>query len=507
MQFGDDARQVLKDGADKVYKAVSCTLGASGRNVSYQKFGKPRITNDGVTIARQIELENMFERQGAEHLKEAAEQTNREAGDGTTTSIVMAHAIFEEGLKAIKEGANPMQLRHEIEESAKKVVVELKARAIPISTPEELDFVANISVENPEIGKLVSEAVRTAGRDGNVVVEESEGYTIEKEEITGYQYDQGWTNPYLVTNPEKMEAVMENVPILVSNKSWNLINDFMPLLEELKGKGEDKLVIIADEISGELLNFFVVNRLKLRFHAVIVKKPYNTEQLEDIAALTGATAITPEKGIAIPAVSHLGKVKKAVVKEKSILIMGGGGDPSERVKEIKGQIAEAKDYDKEKLEDRLAKLLGKVVVIKVGAKTDTERKYLKLKIDDGVNAVKAAVEEGIVAGGGMTLARVAEKVLRNKETKGDEVLYMSCHKPLLKILENTGVDNSVDIVKQLSQSETSGYDALQGKIVPDMIKQGIIDPVKVTRSAFSNAVSLAALLLTTEAVIAEIPEK
>lgn len=528
LKFGAEARESLRAGAEQVYKAVSPTLGARGGNNSRQKFGRPKITNDGVSIARSIDLEDSFEKQGADLLKEAAEKTNGEAGDGTTTAITLAYIMFSEGLKLIAGGMNSMVLRKRIETEVERIQVRLKEMAIPVSTEEDLNNVANISVENPEYGKIVADAIRDSGKDGIVIVQEDTIPGIHKELVSGYRFDRGWENAYLVTNPEKMEAVLEGkegspLYILVADKSWNLVGDLLPMFEEIKKVGCDKLLIIAEEISGELMQLITLNRMKLRFHAVVVKTPFNKDMLEDIATLTGATAITGAKGIVNVKMSHLGTAKKIIVTQTTTTIIDGGGIGIEnKTIELRAQSESADEgYEKEKLQERLAKLTGKTVILKVGAATEAEAKYLKDKLDDAVNATKAATEEGIVPGGGMALFRIAVELypvserhwwdffFKRKEDFNDFMTKVLVS-PLDKVVKNSGMTESetrrlrMELV--LDKNKNSGYDALKGEMVSDIIKAGIIDPVKVTRCALKYATSLAVMLLTIESVLAEIPE-
>lgn len=515
--FGKEAREALRRGAEIVARATGSTLGARGRNVVRQNFGRPKITNDGVTIARAIDLQDPFEKQGADLIKEAAEKTVSEAGDGTTTSIVLAYSMFTEGLKLIEAGENPAILRKKIEHEVELVQVRLKEMAVPVDTDEDLERIATISVENPEYGKIIASAVKAVGKDGIVVVDEDPSTLgIRSEEVKGYRFDRGCENPYLFTNLEKMEATLDGtdgspVYVLVADRQWNLIGDLMEVFKEMKKEGpgqSDKILIIAEEISGELMQFITVNRVKLRFHAVVVKCPFNKDMLEDISAMVGGEAVLEAKGIANVRRHHLGTAKRVIVTRETTTIIEGAGDPTERINALRAQIEDADEgYEKEKLQERLAKLTGKTIVLKVGASTEAEARYLKDKLDDAVAATRAAVEEGVVAGGGMALCRIAQKLYPEK---GDEIehlmMWVLCS-PVDKILDNSGESNKSEIYRELSHSETSGYDALNGVIVDDIIKAGIIDPVKVTRCALKNAVSLAVMLLTCETAIAEIPDK
>jgi len=505
--FDSEAREALLRGAEIIYKAVSSTLGARGRNVVRQSFGRPKITNDGVTIARSINLEDPFERQGADLLKEAAEKTNMEAGDGTTTSIILAYQLFTYGLDAINAGANPMVLRREIEAESEKIIAALKEMAIPIDTDEALENIATISVENAEHGKIVADAVRTAGKDGMVIVEEGMAPFIVKEEVAGYRFDRGLESPFLITDLEKGRCVFEGteerpIPILITDKSWSLAQDLLLLITELKKNGQEKLVVIAEQIDGELMQFIVKNKLAGAFHVAVVKCPFNKDMLEDIAALTGGTVVTSIKGLNTPKIEHLGKITKFISTQFDTTLIGGKGNATEKIDTLRSQIAdvETEEYEKDKLQKRLSALMGKTVVLKVGAPTEAETKYLKDKFDDAVNATRAAVEEGIVPGGGMALYRIGIGNYIN-----NPVLLGMLVSPFSKILENSGEQElKSGEFKSFLVTPNSGYDALNGVVVPDMVKAGIIDPVKVTRTAVKNAVSLACMLLTTDTVIATI---
>lgn len=516
-KFGKEAQEAILAGAEVVLKAVGSTLGAKGRNVIWQRFGRPKISNDGVSIAKAINLADPFESMGAELLKEGAEKTVAEGGDGTTTNIVLTHAFYSKGIKLIEAGHNPMTLRRQIEKEMERVMKALKDSAIEIKDEESLNKVATISVEDVGYGKIIADAIRTVGNDGIVVVEE-ESVPVEKgirvEEVNGYRFPQGFTNPYLVTDPDKMKAVfplkgeISPVHILVSDKQWNLVQDLFPLIEELKSKGVDKLLIIADQIDGELEKFFVVNRLRGTFHGVIVKTPFNKAMLEDIAALTGATAITQAKGIVHVKAAMLGTADRIVVTEHDTTIIGGAGNPEKEIEALRVQIEDAEvGYEKEKLQERLSKLTGKTVVLHVGSPTETETRYLKDKIDDAVGATRAAVEDGVVAGGGMALARIAKKLYGDKTDEFSVFMYEVLLSPVDKIMRNAGEELPAHKISSiLSHSETAGYDALAGHMVEDIVAKGIIDPVKVTRAAFKNAASLASMMLTAETAIAEIPE-
>jgi chaperonin GroEL len=501
--FGADALSALKRGVDVVHQAVSKTLGASGSNVVYRRYGSPLITNDGISIADEIHLRDEAESMGADLIKQAAQKTNDEAGDGTSTAVELTHAMITEGMTKIKAGKNPMKLKKEMEVAFEKVSKEIVP--IPVKSDEDLFNVANISVENPEIAKLVSEAVKTVGIDGLVTVEESSGFTIEKEQFEGLTFDHGFISPYMVTNPAKMEAVLNDVYVLVSDKKFMSMKDVFPLLEELAGRGVRQLFIICESMEGEILATVIANRLKGTFHIVAVKKPFNKEMLEDIAVLTGGKSITEEKGIRELSSSHyewLGKAKKVVVGRESCSIIGGAGEKEkldERIESIKEALKGAEGYEKDKLKERLAKLSGGYINIKVGAPTEAEMKYLKLKVDDAVNATRAAMEEGIVIGGGRTLYDVS---LGKAESDGEDVIRKACGMPMRRIIENSGEDAEA-ILAVLGKGEV--WNALINEKSSDPYKDGIIDPAKVERCALKNATSLSAIFLTSHAAIVEQP--
>ena len=508
--FGKDMHDKLMKGIKILYDAVSNTIGASGKNATFRRQSIPMVTNDGISIADRLNLESEEEALGADLLRQAAKRTDDEAGDGTSTAITLGYAMVTEGLKKIEAGANPMRLKREIEASSKKVIEKIKEKSRPISSDEELYNIANISVEDPEIAKLVRDAVKRAGIDGTVIVDESTGITIEKEEIDGLRFDKGYISPYMVTNPETMQCVMENVRVLVTDKHLNSNRDMMGLLEELGRQKVAQLLIIADDVSGELLATFIANRmLPNGFHAVCVKKPYYKEQLEDIAILTGANALTADKGITEFIPMHwndLGTAKKIIVSKDSCVIVGTDkpevkNKVEERIKSIKNDITQAETYEKHKLKERLAKLVGGVVIIKVGAPTEADMKYRKLKIDDSVNATKAAMEEGVVIGGGRVLYDISREITENE---GDAIVKKACGMPIRKIIENAGESADV-IINQLKDGEV--FNALTCTISTDPMKDGIIDPTKVERSAMANAASFASLFLSTHCAIIDIPEK
>lgn len=518
---GKDAREALLKGSSAIYGPVSSTVGPRGRNVVRQNFGQPKITNDGKTIAESIKIEDPFERQGADLVKDAARTTVKEAGDGTSASVILTHTTLEKGFDLIENGHNPMMLRRQIEKQAERVQEAIKEMSIPVATDEDLEKVAAISIEDKGYGKIVAKAVRTAGKDGLVIVEEDYKPGIHSEEVNGYQFDRGLEIPYLVGNPNTMSTTFpikgeeeKLVPILVADKSWNLIGDLMPLFEELKGSGHDKLVIMAEEISGELAAFLVKNRMGLRFHAVVVKPPFNKDMVEDIATLTGATAITNLKGIVNVKREHLGWAKKVIVKEDSTTIIDGQGKIDTLVEDLRNQIETCEEeYKKIKLQERLAKLTGKTIILKVGAETEAESRYLKDKLDDAVAATKAAVEEGILPGGGMALARIAKALFAQSsggdvfKEEVDALMIDILVAPVDNILKNAGEDPTKKLQEILSRSETAGYEAVSGHIVENIVEHGVIDPTKVVRCSFKNAISLACILLTVDTVIAEFEEK
>ncbi len=533
--FDEKARHAMKRGIDQLATAVKITLGPKGRNVILGKsFGSPQITNDGVTIAKEIEFEDKFEHMGAELLKEVASKTNDLVGDGTTTSVVLAQALINEGLKYATAGVNVVGLRQALEQERDVLIKELQKQAKPIKNSEEIVQVATISAESQELGEIIAEAVEKVGKDGAVTVEESQGTGIAKEIVGGMQFDRGYVSPYMITNAERMEAVIEDPYILITDKKISSIQDILQLLEKLARTGKKELVIIAEDVEGDALATLVVNRLRGAFTALAVKAPgfgdRRKEMLEDIAVLTGGKVISEDVGLKLEntEIEMLGHARRVISDKDNTTIVGGKGKKEaleNRVKQIRAQIEKTtSDYDKEKLQERLAKLAGGVAVIKVGAATETEMKYIKLKIEDAVAATKAAIAEGIVPGGGSALFRLSlimgEKGLSDKDRNVPEkqaahiILKHALAEPLMQISRNAGKRegeiNSLIAQKVLdpdSPKPNAGYDALHDKIVNDMIKEGIVDPVKVTRLALENAVSVAAMFLTTEAAIAELPKK
>ncbi|MAZ30420.1 chaperonin GroEL [bacterium] len=524
--FGEDVKKKLKKGVDTVADAVKVTLGPRGRNVVIDKgFGGPTITNDGVSIAKDITLKDKFENMGAEIIKEVANKTNELAGDGTTTATVLTQALVHEGLKQTSMGLNAMAVRAGMEHAATDVVAALKDMATQIDSTDEIKQVATISAENEEIGEKIAETIEQVGKDGVVTVEEGQSFGIETEFTEGMEFDRGYVSPYMVTNPERMEAEYKDAQILVTDMKVSSVQSILPLLEKIAQAGKKELVIIADEIEGEALTTFVVNKLKGGFSVLGVKAPgygdRKKEMLQDIAILTGGDLISTDFGHKLEEVDidQLGTADRVVSSKDHTTIVSGGGTKNaidERVAALKTQLDGASSkFDKEKLEERIAKLSGGVGVIRVGAATETEMKYLKLKIEDAVNATRAAIEEGIVPGGGTSLAKasgvVGEKLekkdLIDEERVGYSIVVKALEMPLRQIADNTGkIDGAVVVEKVKAAGGNAGYDAAKNEMVEDMIKTGIIDPVKVERAGVENAVSAAAILLTSEAAIADEPE-
>ncbi len=524
--FGDEARQKLQRGVDTLARAVATTLGPKGRNVALdRKFGSPSITHDGVSVAKEIELEDPFENMGAQLLKEAATKTNDIAGDGTTTSTVLAHAIVTEGIKALAAGANAMLLKRGIEAAAKAISEKIGEQAIEIKTKEEMAHVASISAQDETIGQLIADVFDKVGNDGVITVEESKGMEFETEYVEGMQFDRGYISPYFITDPEHMEAVIENPYILLHDKKISAAQDIVPILEKLVQKGKRELVIIAEDVDGEALATLVLNKLRGMLNVLAVKAPGFGERrkamLQDIAILTGGTVISEETGRKLESVTleDLGQAEKVVATKEETTIVGGKGDPQAieaRIEQIRIEIDRAtSDYDREKLQERLAKLAGGVAIIRVGAATETELKEKKHRVEDAVSATRAAVEEGIVPGGGVALLNASEALdgvkMDNEDAQmGVNIVHKALVMPMRLIAENAGLDGAVivDTVRRLQQEENNtriGYNVLTGKY-EDMIKAGVIDPAKVTKGALENAASIAAMILTTEALITEIPE-
>ncbi|HEN8849184.1 TPA: chaperonin GroEL [Streptococcus agalactiae] len=519
IKFSADARSAMVRGVDILADTVKVTLGPKGRNVVLEKaFGSPLITNDGVTIAKEIELEDHFENMGAKLVSEVASKTNDIAGDGTTTATVLTQAIVREGLKNVTAGANPIGIRRGIETAVSAAVEELKEIAQPVSGKEAIAQVAAVSSRSEKVGEYISEAMERVGNDGVITIEESRGMETELEVVEGMQFDRGYLSQYMVTDNEKMVSELENPYILITDKKISNIQEILPLLEEVL-KTNRPLLIISDDVDGEALPTLVLNKIRGTFNVVAVKAPgfgdRRKAMLEDIAILTGGTVVTEDLGLDLKdaTMQVLGQSAKVTVDKDSTVIVEGAGDSSaiaNRVAIIKSQMeATTSDFDREKLQERLAKLAGGVAVIKVGAATETELKEMKLRIEDALNATRAAVEEGIVSGGGTALVNVIEKVaalkLNGDEETGRNIVLRALEEPVRQIAYNAGYEGSV-IIERLKQSEIgTGFNAANGEWV-DMVTTGIIDPVKVTRSALQNAASVASLILTTEAVVANKPE-
>lgn len=515
LKFDEEARKKLEIGVNTLADAVKVTLGPRGRNVVLEKsYGSPLITNDGVSIAKEIELEDPFENMGAQLIKEVATKANDVAGDGTTTATILAQAIVKEGLKMVSAGANPMFIKKGIEKATKEVINHLKARAKKIESNEEIAQVASISAGDEEIGKLIAQAMEKVGEKGVITVEEAKSLETTLEVVEGMQFDKGYVSPYMVTDSERMVAELDNPFILITDKKISNMKDILPILEQTVQTSRPML-IIADELEGEALTTLVINKLRGTLNVVAVKAPAFGDRrkamLEDIAILTGGEVISEEKGMRLEETSipQLGSAKKVkVTKDATIIVdgMGEAGIIKGRVTAIKNQIAETtSDYDKEKLQERLAKLSGGVAVIKVGAATETEMKDKKLRIEDALNATRAGVEEGIVSGGGTILVEIAKDMdsfkLEGEEGIGVEIVKKALTAPLRQIAENAGVDGAVVLEKVKDMPEGYGFNAASEKYV-NMIEEGILDPVKVTRSAIQNAASVSALILTTEVLVA-----
>ena len=522
--FAEEARKRIAAGIAQAARAVKVTLGPKGRNVVIEKsYGGPRITNDGVSIAKEISLKDKFENMGAEIVKEVATKTNDTAGDGTTTSVVLLEALVEEGLARVMKGANAMAIRSGMEKAKTAALAELKKMAKPVSGKAEVKQVASISAESEVLGSIIAEAVEKVGSSGVVTVEESQGTELSYEVVEGLQTDKGYVSAYMVTNPERMEAVYHDPYILITDKKISSIQEILPLLEKLAQSGTKQIVIIADDVDGEALTTLVLNKLRAAFNTLAVKAPgygdRKKEMLADIAAVVGGQVISSDFGLKLEDVelTMLGRAKKVVATKDSTTIVGGKGKKAEiaaRLAQLKAQteLTESK-FDKEKLEERIAKLSGGVAVISVGAATETEMKYLKDKIDDAVKATKASIEEGIVAGGGTALAKVAKKLAAQEhkmsadEATGFDIVVHALEAPLAQIVMNAGKDDAAVIVSKVQAGKANaGYNALTDAIIDDMLAAGIVDPAKMPRMALENAVSAAAILLTTEAAIADIPE-
>ena len=525
--FSEEARRGLKRGIDVLARAVVTTLGPKGRNVALdKKWGAPTITHDGVTVAKEIELENPYQNMGAQLLKEAATKTNDVAGDGTTTATVLAQAIVLEGLKNVAAGANPMLLKRGIEAASAAVVNSIQDAATDVITQDDVANVAAISAADTEIGELIAEVMDKVGKDGVITVEESKGLEFETEYVEGMQFDRGYLSPYFITNPEGMVAELEDPYILITDKKISAATDIVPVLEKLIQVGKRELVILAEDVDGEALATLVLNKLRGMVNALAIKAPgfgdRRKAMLQDIAILTGGTVITEELGRKLDTtqVSDLGRARKVTSTKEETTIVEGAGDESQikgRIEQIKAESeASTSDYDREKLQERLAKLAGGVAVIRVGAATETELKEKKHRVEDALSATRAAVEEGIVPGGGVALINAVAALDKVKMTYAEEqtgvtIVRRALEEPMRMIVENAGVDGAVVVqdVRRLQKSKKNpniGYDVLVNDY-GDMLEKGIIDPAKVTRSAVENAASIAAMILTTEALITDIPEK
>ncbi len=518
--FDAEARDEMRKGVDRVANAVKITIGPKGRNVVLdKKFGSPTITNDGVTIAKEIELEEPFQNMGAQLVKEVASKTNDIAGDGTTTATVLAQALINAGLQNVAAGANPIQLKKGIELAVEAVVAAIKEQSVPISEREKIAQVAAISAADPAIGEIVADAMEKVGKDGVITVEESKGLETELELVEGMQFDKGYISPYMVTNAQRMEAVLEDPYILITDRKISAIADLLPILEKVVQSGKP-LLVIAEDIEGEALATLIVNKLRGTFNAVAVKAPgfgdRRKAMLQDIGILTGAQVISEEVGLKLDSaqLTSLGRARRITVTKDDTTVVEGAGSQDAikgRIEQIKAEIEKStSDWDKEKLQERLAKLAGGVAVIKVGAATETELKEKKHRMEDAVSATRAAVEEGIVPGGGVVLVNCVS-ALDGVKAEGDvktgvNILRRALEEPLRQIADNAGEEGSVVVEKVKNLPKGQGYNAATGEYV-DMVAAGIIDPTKVTRSALQNAASIAALLLTTEALITDIPEK
>ncbi len=524
--FDEEARRALKKGIDTMAGAVKTTLGPKGRNVALdKKFGAPTVTHDGVTVAKEIQLENPFENMGAQLLKEAATRTNDVAGDGTTTATVLAQAIVNEGLKNLAAGANPMQLKSGIDKGAEAIVEYIRSIAIPVEDKKEIAQIASISAADDQIGNLIADVMDRVGKDGVITVEASRGITFETEYVEGMQIDRGYISPYFVTNAEKMEAVIENPYILITDKKISAVQDILPIVEKIVQQGRREIVIIAEDVDGEALATLVVNKLRGILNVLAVKAPgfgdRRKEMLRDIAVLTGGQVISEEMGRRLDSatLADLGTARLVIAHKDDTTIVEGHGDHAEiqgRIRQIKAQIEETtSDYDREKLQERLAKLSGGVALIRVGAGSEVEQKYRQTRVEDALSATRAGVEEGIVPGGGVALLN-ATKALENLNLTGDAatgvtILRRALEEPLRQLAINGGRDGSVIVegvrrAQKEHNNDRYGFNVLDEQY-EDMVEAGIIDPAKVTRSALQNATSIAAMILTTEALITDLPEK
>ena len=525
IQYKEQAREALKRGVDKIANAVKVTLGPKGRNVVLDKgYGAPTITKDGVTVAKEIELKDKFENLGAELVKEVATKTNDVAGDGTTTATILAQAIVAEGFSAVNSGANPVFLKRGIDKAVEWVTKFLNQKKKAVAGYERIKEVASIAANDPEIGKLIADVFKEVGKDGVVTVEESQTFGLSKEIVEGMQFDRGYISPYMITKPERMEAVYDDPLILITDRKISSIHDIIGLLEKLSKAGKRDLVIVAEDVEGDALATLVVNKLRGNFNALAIKAPgfgdRKKEMLDDIAAVTGGAVIAEEKGMKLESVelAMLGRAHRVVATKDDTIIIGGKGkklDIDKKIAQIKGQLEKTKsEFDREKLQERLAKLSGGVAVVKAGAVTETELKEKKFRIEDAVSATRAALEEGIVAGGGIALFEAAKELTPKAvgvsefgdEAKGVAIIKAILEKPLRTIAENAGRDSNEVIQKVVKLESGMGFDANSGEYV-DMIKTGIIDPLKVVKIALVNAASVASLILTTEAIVTELPEE
>ena len=527
MVFSEEARRQLQRGMDLLANAVATTLGPKGRNVAIdRKFGSPTITHDGVTVAKEIELEDPFENMGAQLLKEAATKTNDIAGDGTTTSTVLAHSVVTDGMKNLAAGFNPMLLKRGIEAASKAVADKISEQSIELTTKDEIANVASISAQDRKIGELIAEVMDKVGKDGVITVEESKGLEFETEYVEGMQFDRGYISPYFITDPEQMEAAVDDAYLLIHDKKISAAQDIVPLLEKLVQVGKRELVIIAEDIDGEALATLVLNKLRGMLNVIAVKAPgfgdRRKAMLQDIAVLTGATVISEETGRKLDSATleDMGRAEKVIVNKDDTTIIGGKGETAQikgRIEQIRVEIDRStSDYDSEKLQERLAKLSGGVAIIRVGAATETELKEKKHRVEDALSATRAAVEEGIVPGGGVALinamAALDDLTMDNDDAQvGVNIVRKSLNVPMRMIVQNAGRDGSVSLEAVRREQEAQGnlnigYNVLSEKFV-DMVEDGVIDPAKVTRGALENAASIAAMILTTEALITDIPEE
>ena len=519
--FSEDARKALERGVNALAEAVKVTLGPKGRNVVIdKKFGAPTITNDGVTIAREIELPDHFENMGAQLVKEVATKTNDVAGDGTTTATVLAQALVREGLKNVAAGANPMIIKRGIEKAVEKAVAEVKALAKPVESKEAIAQVATISANDDSIGNLIAEAMEKVGKDGVITVEESQGIGTNLEVVEGMNFDRGYISPYMITDTDKLEAALTDPYILITDKKVSSVQELLPVLEKVVQTGNKPVLLICEDLEGEALATLVLNKLRGTLNVVAVKAPgfgdRRKAMLEDLAILTGGTVITEEIGLKLDKadLEMLGTARQVRVKKEETIIVGGAGDQAAieaRIAQIKKQIEETtSDFDREKLQERLAKLAGGVAVIQVGAATEVEMKEKKLRIDDALNATRAAVEEGIVPGGGTAfihIIKTLDSVIAEGDAKtGVDIVKRALEEPLRQIANNAGLEGSVVVEKVRALEPGQGFNAMSEQY-GDMIAQGIVDPAKVTRSALQNAASIAAMILTTETLVSDKPEK